>query len=196
MLRLFLILIPLLAASTGGLWRAGKTGDTKLALAAAAAGALILIIGGVFGNALLWKTGREAEVPAARLNSALIGLGYAWGAASMFAVYLLSGLKWQHGWQYGAGMAVIAAILFAYSHALATPNSPLRAPANMDIARVATALHAIAAAIGLLWLLFSGKLETTKGDWAANDIFMAGGFTVTFLSDLALATRKRLMRPR
>lgn len=190
----FASIIAALVASVGGLWAGAAGGNTRMVAIAAAGGAAALILGGVIANRNLWMRGREAEVDAARLNSGLLALTYAWGAAGMLAVYLFSGLKWQHGWQYGLGMALIAALIFAYRQALGVPNGRFRTPNALRTARIATALHVLAAGIGLLWLLFSGKLDTVKGDWAANDIFLAGGFAVTFLSDLTLATRKRLMR--
>ncbi len=45
-----------------------------------------------------------------RRNTRLAALVYAWGAAAFFAIYGLTGIRWQHGFQYGAGAALIAGL--------------------------------------------------------------------------------------
>ncbi|MBN9281050.1 MAG: hypothetical protein J0H37_02035, partial [Hyphomicrobium denitrificans] len=54
------------------------------------------------------------------------------------------------------------------------------------------ALQAVAIACGLLWLIQSGKLSSLKGDWAANQLFLAGGFTVMCLSVIIVKTHSAL----
>jgi hypothetical protein len=99
----------------------------------------------------------------------------------MLGVYLLSGLKWQHGWQYGTGMALIALAALAYA----------RSPRWLDAVAIVVALQGAASAIGLAVLAGSGKLASVKSDWAANVIFVAGGVTIAILSVLAVAAHRR-----
>ena len=45
---------------------------------------------------------------------------------------------------------------------------------------------------GLVWLISSGKLATLRGDWAANQLFLAGGFAVICLSAIIVKTNSAL----
>lgn len=136
------------------------------------------------------STGTAAE--AARRNARLLALAWGAGGASMLAVYLLSGLKWQHGWQYGCGMILIAMTAFAYGLAIGHPASRLRRPALLDAANVLVAAQGVAAIGGIMILVLTGKVASAKPDWAANVIFVAGGLTITILSAIAVRTHARL----
>ena len=103
----------------------------------------------------------------------------------MLAVYLLSGLKWQHGWQYGSGMVLVGAAILAYAQALRREGGYLASPAGLRLAYFANLAQGLAAAVAVVWLVSSGKLATTKGDWAANDIFLAGGAAIVVLVVIA-----------
>ncbi len=48
--------------------------------------------------------------------------------------------------------------------------------------------QAVAIACGLIWLIASGKLSSLKGDWAANQLFLAGGFAIMCLSMIIMKT--------
>ncbi len=121
---------------------------------------------------------------AARHNGMLQAWAWGAGAASMLGVYLLSGLKWQHGWQYGSGMALIAlaALVFA------------RQPRWLNAVAAVVAVQGAAAAIGLAVLAGSGKLASVKADWAANIIFIAGGVAIAVLSVMAVGAHRRSQR--
>jgi hypothetical protein len=154
-----------------------KLSNAQISAAAAALIPLALI-------AAAWRLNRmpfSDPETAARHNGML--QVWAWGisAASMLGVYLLSGLKWQHGWQYGCGMVLItlAALVFA------------RQPRWLNAVAVAVALQGMAAAVGLAVLAGSGKLASVKGDWAANVIFVAGGVAIAVLSVMAVAAHRR-----
>jgi hypothetical protein len=118
---------------------------------------------------------------AAQHNGTLLALAWGAGAVSMLGVYLLSGLKWQHGWQYGCGMALIAALAWWFA----------QHPRWLNAVAVAVGLQGAAAAIGLAVLAGSGKLASVKGDWAANVIFVAGGVAIAVLSVMAVAAHRR-----
>jgi hypothetical protein len=154
-----------------------KMSSGPISVAAAAVIPLALI-------AAAWRLNRtpfpDAE-SAARHNGLLQASAWGVGAASMLGVYLLSGLKWQHGWQYGAGMALIALAAIAFA----------RQPRWLNAVAVAVALQGMAAAIGLAVLASSGKLASVKGDWAANIIFVAGGVAIAVLSVMAVGAHRR-----
>ena len=137
-------------------------------------------------------TGIEALADASRRNARLIAWTWAAGAISMLAVYRLSGLRWQHGWQYGSGMVVIAALVFVYALSIESPSSPLRRSRLLNAVALMAAVQGIAGTAGIMMLVISGKLGSMKGDWAANIIFIAGGFAITVLSAIAVRTHARI----
>jgi hypothetical protein len=157
-----------------------KMSNGGISIAAAALMPLALI-----GAA--WRLNRtpfdDAET-AARHNGMLQAWAWGIGAASMLGVYLLSGLKWQHGWQYGSGMALIALAAFLFA----------RQPRWLNATAAVVGLQGAAAAIGLAVLAGSGKLESVKADWAANIIFVAGGVAIAALSVMAVAAHRRSQR--
>jgi hypothetical protein len=140
---------------------------------------------------------------AAERNGRLTALAYLWGAVSLAAVYLgtpaLAALdlaavnlgvpvRWQHGWQYAAGMAVIAAGV-----ALATRGLARRwSPALRDRLVWVTLLHGWAALAGLAWLILSAKLFSVKPDWPANVVFAGGATAIAGLGALGLRTSRLL----
>jgi len=193
------ILTLALALSVGAFaWLVGDS-NVRAASVAANAFALLLIVVGLRTNSPLWRLPRdritrEAGPVAARRNARLIALAYAWGAAAMFAVYKLVGFKWQHGWQYGSGMALIAALVFLYAHKLGNPASSMRTPRALNAMLKVSVLHTAGAALGLGFLFTSGKLASARGDWPANIVFLAGGIAVLTLSAIAVATQMRLKK--
>jgi hypothetical protein len=204
--RVYALLTAALIASVFGQWAGAATSDRRLTFAYAAFACVALVAAAVFANVKAWRARRyprserdAALMPSsahaiAEMNARLIGTAYAWGGASMLAVYQLSGLKWQHGWQYGCGMALVALGAFLYARQLAVEGKQSEPPPLHANATRLTALHAFAVAAGLLWLFFSGKLATPKPDWAANAVFVAGGIALVFLSDIAVAMQARLGR--
>lgn len=165
----------------------------------------------VFALAAIWTAWRvnaprfshvkqsAADWPAAatqlKATSLVTASVYAWGGLAMLLVYELTQLHWRHGWQYGSLMLLIAGGLLAYVRALKNPSSRLASPSAVERIVQLAAVHGIAAAVALGWLVLSGKLMTYKGDWAANAIFLAGGLAIVFISAIAVATHRRLTRP-
>lgn len=161
--------------------------------------AIALIVSALEMNAGLWSSGGErqsqdAALEAAIRNTRLMALGYLWGALALFMVYRLTPLRWQHGLQYGAGMALIAWILQLYVHFLVQPGSRLRGPAALDRSMWLSILHGAAALGGLAFLVLSGKINSIKDDWAANQVFLAGGIMIVALSLVSAYTHMRLSR--
>jgi hypothetical protein len=165
----------------------------------AAAGYVAVVASAAFGiNQPLWGgsgTG-ASRAEAARRNVRLLAFAYAWGALALLAAYGLSGIRWQHGWQYGAGMALVAAALMTVAHRLGGPSRLFSSPATLRLLSTLNASHGIAAAGALAWLIGSGKLASTKGDWVANLVFLAGGALIVVLAAVAWRTDRTLGRDR
>lgn len=164
-----------------------------------AAGLLVALVAGTgLGiNAPLWSksTGSAARLDAEasirealRCNVWLAALVYAWGASALFAIYSLSDLTWRHAFQYGLGAALFAAGLGIYGLWLGRSNNRHVPPLGL------TVVHALAAAGGLAYLVGADKLATTKGDWAANEVFLWGAIAIVALCLMSAVTQTRVIR--
>jgi len=109
----------------------------------------------------------------------------------MLCCYYLTDLAWQHAWQYGLAMVLIAGLLIGFAHQRLDPESPVSGEPHVRLARWATAAQGLVAAAAVVWLLMSGKLQAASQDWAANIVFVAGGLAVAQLSFMALAAERR-----
>lgn len=166
------------------------------AATSAAAFAILLVIAGLRSNSPLWRRGAAKSMATPRqalwLTTLLIMLAYFWCALAFYAVYLGTSLRWQHGWEYGSAMLLVAVGHAIYLWHLDDPNASVSTPKAIGRAVALAALQAVAIACGLLWLIQSGKLSSLKGDWAANQLFLAGGFTVMCLSVIIVKTHSAL----
>lgn len=188
-------LIGLVAASAGVMrWAAAHDARPLSAATALAFAAIVVAVAALINRIALREPGREhrAQFHMLRRNTRLIALVYAWGAAAMFAVYVLGALKWRHGWQYGAAMALIAAALLWLVDRLGRPGNAFDTPGFFHRVVPLTLLHGLLALGGLAFLIASGKLGTTRGDWAANHVFLAGGIGVVALAAITAFTHRRL----
>jgi hypothetical protein len=163
--------------------------DRTLTLVSAAAFAALIVIVALSVNLPAWrdpKSSLDDAIGLFRRNTRLAALTYAWGAAAMLATYHLSGLTWRHGWQYGLGMALIAAGLVWYVRALGSAEK-MPGPGI-------TLMHGAVVLLALAHLVAGGTLATTKGDWAANQIFVAGGLALLLVCVAAGVSQVRLKR--
>ncbi|MCC7252794.1 hypothetical protein [Hyphomicrobium sp.] len=162
-----------------------------------AAGLLVaLVVGTGLGiNAPLWSKstgsaarpdGQESIREAVRCNVWLAALVYAWGASALFAIYSLSDVVWRHAFQYGLGAAIFAACIGLYGYWLGRANNRHVPPLFL------TAVHGLAAAGGLVYLVGADKLATLKGDWAANEVFLWGGIAIIALCLMSAVTQTRI----
>jgi hypothetical protein len=162
--------------------------------------AVVLINTALRSNTPLWRSSPSAAAAnvtprdAFRQSALLVMLAYLWSALAFYAIYLGTHIRWQHGWEYGSAALLIAAGHAVYLWQTADPNSWLSSPRALAGAAWLATLQAIAIACGLIWLLASGKLMTLKGDWAANQIFLAGGVAIMCLSIIAVRTHAVLRR--
>ncbi len=137
----------------------------------------------------------DNALPFLRHNTRLLAVAYAWGGFAMQVLYTtpLTTLKWQHGWQYAAIMALMAAGALLYARLLEQERPKLRR--KLLAAAVPLAIgHALLAAGGLVYLAASGKLLLRGSDWAANQVFLFGALTVMILAAVTLRTHARLTR--
>ncbi|MEO1709106.1 MAG: hypothetical protein AAFR70_02465 [Pseudomonadota bacterium] len=120
---------------------------------------------------------------------------FIWGAAALAFGYGLTELYWQHWWQYAIAMAVLAAVtlLIQIQTANLVRDKANQAQADQLLDRLTTltALQGGAAAVGLVFLVVSGKLAADKPDWLANHVFLAGGLAVAILSAFAVWAQRR-----
>lgn len=136
----------------------------------------------------------EAAPVAAQRNAKLMALVWAWGAAAMAGVYTLGGLRWQHDWQYGSGMALIALFTWVFGTLIARTGQPATQQMLLWRGLQLTVFQGVGAAGGVIYLLATGKLMSFRSDWAASQIFLAGGIAIALLSAMAVITQRKLSR--
>lgn len=165
---------------------------------AAAVFAGVMVMAALRTNAPLWQRSENHSAAvsardAMRANVFLTGLSFFWCGLAFYAIYLGTHVRWQHGWEYGTACMLFAAAYAYYFRRLSDPNDKLaQAPALDRMAKIA-GYQAILIGIGLVWLIASGKLAIThKGDWAANQLFLAGGFAVMCISVFLIKTNAAL----
>ena len=169
-------------------------GDRLLPALSAGLFASLVVGTGLGINAPLWSRaaaalkGPNLVRSALRCNVWLAALIYAWGASAMFGMYSLSDLVWRHAFQYAGGASVFAAGIALYGFSLGRARGAGIPPI------VLTALHGLAAAGGLIYLIGAEKLSTLKSDWAANEVFLWGGIAVVALCTMSALTQWRVTR--
>ncbi len=178
-----------LAALGGALMTAFAATENKIGLTLVALGlGFIAAAAAVRINAPLWRRPQSLVTPAAALarTTRLTALIYAACGAAMAAIYLLTPLRWQHGWQYALAMTLAAGGTAVYARRLQATA------VSVDFAAQLAGLQGIAVAVALIWMIASGKLDTVKNDWAANAIFLAGGLALVVVSAVAVKTHAAL----
>ncbi len=178
-----------LAALGIALMTAFAATGNKIGLTLVAVGlGLVAAAAAVRINAPLWRRPQSLVTPAAALarTTRLTALIYGACGAAMFAIYLLTPLRWQHGWQYALALTLAAVGAAVYARRLEASG------VSVDFAAQLAGLQAIAVAVALIWMIASGKLDTVKDDWAANAIFLAGGFAIVVVSVVAVKTHAAL----
>ena len=176
---------------------AAAAGAKTISAGAAAAFALLVIAAALHINAPLWR-GRQANaaapspVEALRQTTWFTIFIYIWAAAALYLIYGLSGIWWRHGWQYATAMLLMAAGHALYNRWAARNTFGLAEPAAVHGAVALAALQGSAMAATLWWVITTGKLDTVKGDWAANHVFLAGGTAIVCLTLIILKTHMAL----
>jgi hypothetical protein len=145
-------------------------------------------------------TAESAFVPptvALLQSSSIAAVCYAWGAVAMQGLYLtpLTGLKWQHGWQYALTMALLAVASIAFARSVAGLLQSARLTGSAWQFRWAVPLAAAQAAVagvGLVALAASGKLPSIRADWAANRVFTGLAVAILAVSIASMIAYRRL----
>ena len=129
------------------------------------------------------------------VNSRLLAIVYLWGALAMQGLYAtpLTGLRWQHGWQYAAAMALMAASAWTFARLVAS-TEPAERRQLVPFAWPLAAVHAFGGAAGLMFLALTGKMATVRSDWAANQVFFWGAAAVTVVAAIGLRVQTRTER--
>jgi hypothetical protein len=192
-------LIALLAVTVLAMMIAARAELTAATSAFAATFALAIVAASWRTNVGHWSAtspgDNAASLHAARRNARLTGLTYAWAALGMMGLYTtpLTGLRWQHGWQYAAAFGLLSVFALAYTHASGSRNVSTRQHLQR-LAGPLAAIQATIAAIGLAFLVMSGTLQSRRPDWAANVIFLYATLTIMIITAVALRTHIRLTR--
>jgi hypothetical protein len=190
-------LLAAVLSSVAAMVSGAQSGVPFIVALAALLFALVIIATAVEVNRPHWRreqgyASADAARTATRRNVRLLALTYAWGACAMFGVYGLSGVRWRHGWQYGAALALVAGLLFLYVHMLGNSDSAQRKRGELLNVQKLTVLHGAGAMAGVGYLVLSGKLWSTKPDWAGSMIFLAGSLAVAALCLIAAVTQSKL----
>ncbi len=197
--RLHMLLLLVLPLSVAGMAMGGAAHRLWLVVLSASVFTGFLIWIGITTNAPYWSVVAPQRpddlVVPLRQNSRLLAIAYAWGGFAMQALYTtpLTGLKWQHGWQYAALMALMACFALLFTRLLESEHTGVRRLV-LSIAPLLAIGNALLAAGGLVFLAASGKLLLRRSDWAANQVFLFGALSVMILAAVTLRTHARLTR--
>jgi hypothetical protein len=208
--------------STGGIWRRIETPvlinglaslfaigiaaarvNKTVAVLAALAFAASIVVEGIRVTAKMSSAPSRApsRAPSADAKFEILGgttflsfLTCVWSAAALFVAYPIAGLDWLHGWEYGLSFAVAALGFAVYLEKLAKHDDGASKALAVTRAKGLTILQAITITATLIWIIGSGKLSTQRGDWLANDVFLASGCAALALSAIFLIRTRALRR--
>lgn len=187
-------LAGVLIAHIGWLVAIAIDGHRRLLTIAGAVFAVILVAAAFALNA--WFRSRDISARSALAsNSRLMALVYGWGAFAMQGLYFtpLTGLRWQHGWQYAVVLLFMACAAWGHGDQLAWSSAD-RQHLLMRFALPLAIFQALAGGFGVTFLALSGKLVTERSDWAANQVFFFVALMVTILAALTVRTHAHLSR--
>ena len=193
---LFWLLVTL-ASALLAMYLAARSLQKVESAVAAAVFAIVLATTALRTNAPLWGRASPAAAgitqrDALSANALMIMLAFLWCGLAFYAIYLGTGIRWQHGWEYGSACMLFGGAYGYYLTRLSKPGDDLGQSVALDrMARIA-GYQAMLIGIGLVWLIGSGKLATVKGDWAANQIFLSGGFAIMCISVILIKTNAAL----
>jgi hypothetical protein len=176
-------------ASIAAIAIAVVTGPRFLAAVAAAAFALATMAAGITASSHALQTTPASPRNILKQTTRLSVWTLVWASAALFVAYPIAGLRWQHGWQYASGYAVLAVAFAVYLKGLL--GEARDAGATLAKTRRATLLFAVAIVVAAGWLIGSGKLMTKHQDWLANDIFLASAAILLVLSATFLLRTSR-----
>ena len=197
--HLLFVVIVVFLASLCGTYLGASWANRWLFAASAFVFSATVTIAAFLINRRYWRgtsvaDGQPVIVQALISSTQLSTLVYVWGAATLLIVYSASGLHWQHGWQYGSAMALIAAGMAYYAKLLGQNHPELITDSAIERAVVLASVQGIAVSVVLLWLVASGKIVTHRADWAANLVFVAGGLSIVCVCTFFAKTHHEFTR--
>jgi len=166
--------------------------------AASANQALVVVAGLLFVIVAVvssWWFAARAENSVATVSARfarLIALSWGWAGAAMLGCYYLTDLSWQHAWQYGLAMVLIAGGAVWYARQRESGAPFFASSVAIRTVRAVTMLQALAAIAGVVLLVLSDKLQPEGRDWAANIIFVTGGLVIFAQSMAALRAGRQV----
>ena len=173
----------------------------SMVIGAATANQSLVVISALLYTAVAviasWRFAAQVETDVARVSARfarLIALTWGWAGTAMLSCYYLTGLSWQHAWQYGLAMLLIAAGIAWFAGQRENREPLVSSRAALQAVRSVTMLQALAAITGVLLLAMSDKLQPEGRDWAANIVFVAGGLVIFAQSTAALRAERRALR--
>lgn len=179
---------------------AASKGRVAMLVLPAALFVSVTVLAAVLSNIPDWNLSQDDTTPrdvelALYRNARIMGATYAWSALAMQGLYLtpLTGLKWQHGWQYAAVFGLLAIIAYEYARQLRYGPPAMRSTL-VRLALPATIGQGLFAAGAMLFLVLSGKLLNRRPDWAAHQIFLFAALLVMVVAAVTLKTHARLSR--
>jgi hypothetical protein len=191
-------LATVIVADVGAMLYSAATGRMQLVLGLAALFAVLMTAAAIAINRPLWRS-RETALPpplhGLGINARLMALAYFWGALAMQGLYTtrLTGMKWQHGWQYASAMLLLAIGALVFAWGLGSHDDERRNYFGALAVPLAV-FQGVGAAVGVLFLVVSNKLTGVRADWGANQVFLFGALTVMVLAAISLRTHSRLAR--
>lgn len=174
------------AARGSGLWLAGW------------AMVFLVVIGAVAAvmnrTHLSWPRDPDTMALSVVENARLTAIAYAWCGTALQAVYItpITGIRWQHSWQYGLALALMAIMTFAYATWAGQRRTASTRSRALSAAPLLAFIQSLLAAGIAAFLIVSGKLLTRRMDWAANQVFLFGSLAVLIVALMSLATLRRL----
>ena len=197
--RLMFVLSVVFLASMAGTYFGASWSNRWLFAASAFVFSATASIAAFVVNRHFWRaeaasSTRSAVIDALIASTQLSALVYAWGATVLLLVYSASGLYWQHGWQYGLAMAIIAACMVQYVKLLEHRHPEIVSDSAIERVIMLASAQGIAVSLVLLWLVASGKILTPRTDWAANLVFVAGGLSIVCMCAFVTKTYHELTR--
>lgn len=145
-----------------------------------------------------WLINRPPRDPiqTPRRNARLQALLFGWGGLTLLAGYSLAGLKWQHGWQYGTGLSVLAVLTFGLALRLGQEAARRGVPWRPRVVLAVIAVEGLAAIGGLVWMVAVGKLADTKMSFLAHHVLWGGGLALIAATAFSAAGElRRAHRP-
>lgn len=143
---------------------------------------------------LSWPRDPDTMALSVMENARLTAIAYAWCGTALQAVYItpVTGLRWQHSWQYGLALALMAVITFAYAGWAGQRRTASARNRALAAAPLLAFIQSLLAAGVAAFLIVSGKLMTRRMDWAANQVFLFGSLAVLVVVLMSLVTLRRI----